>query len=195
LTAARLPTAFQGARVGPSVLRPVVLSSVSLFHDLTGLDLAYQVAAVGHSEGQVTDGQRTLRAGSRTITTSGLEFIPFTFEPLQLAAGNSYHIQFSFDGNGNQNLFHNNCATIQQDNPFTCVGNQAPYSVGPFTNVDGTHAGHTANFVQPAVIVEAAETAPIPEPGTMLLFAGGAAAAGARRLRIRQLKPRKTAIV
>jgi PEP-CTERM motif-containing protein len=171
--------------------RPVVLSSVSLFHDLTGLDLAYEVTAVGGSEGRVTDGQTILRAGARTITTSGLEFIPFAFEPLQLVAGNSYHIEFSFNGSGNQNFFHNNCASFSADDPNTCFGGQVPYSVGPFANVDGTHIGKTENFVQPAVMVEVAEVAPVPEPATIVLFGTGVAAATARRLRMRQHRARQ----
>ena len=169
-----------------TALRPVQLSSVSLLHDLTGLDLAFEVAAVRRKEGGVTDGQAILRAGARTITTTGLEFISFAFEPLRLLAGNSYHIQVSFIGSGNQNFFHNNCASFAADNPNTCFGGQVLYSVGPLANIDGTHMGNTRNFVQPAVRVDVAEVAPVPEPATLVLFATGVALAGTRRFRMRK---------
>jgi hypothetical protein len=177
---------FSGRGIVFTALRPVSLSSVSLLHDLTGLDLAFQVAAVEGTEGEVTNGQTIVRAGARTVTTSGLEWIPFSFEPLQLVAGSSYHIQFSFDGSGNQNFFYNNCASFQANNPNTCFEPQVRYTVGPFANIDGTAGGNTSNFVQPAVRVEAAEVAPVPEPATIVLFATGAALAGTRRLRMRQ---------
>jgi len=135
-----------------------------------------------------------VRAGARTITTSGLELIPFAFEPLQLVAGNSYHIQFSFNGPGNQNFFHNNCASFQADDPNTCIGGQVRYSVGPFANIDGTAGGQTRNFVQPEVMVEVAEVAPVPEPATIVLFATGLALAGSRRLRTRQHRARQSAL-
>ena len=169
-----------------TTLRPVLLSSVSLYHDLTALDLAYQVASVERTTGLLRDGQTVLRQGSRTVTTAGLEWVPFNFAPLRLSGGNSYHIEFSFSGNGNQNVFHNNCPDFPPDNPNSCDSGEIRYSVGPFSDVDGTQSGDTANFVQPAVMVEVSEETPaIPEPGTFFLLGGAAVAAGVKRLQMR----------
>jgi hypothetical protein len=64
------------------------------------------------------------------------------------------------------------------------------YSLGPFSNIDGTANGNTDNFVQPAIRVTVrADTAATPEPASMTLLCGALAACVGRRL----LKKREAA--
>ena len=136
------------------------LSSVGIFQDLTNVVLNYDVAQVTTTNGQVDTGEIILRSGSRTVTTSGLQFIDFSFANLLLAAGKNYQIEFTFNGASNQNFFYNN------DNK--------PWTQGSFALLDGTQAGDATNFVVPAIRVSAEGTSVTPEGSSLaMLVLGG----------------------
>lgn len=134
----------------------VMIDSVGIYQDLTNVTLTWSVAQVLGATGNVTVGQTILGTGSSLVTTSGLQWIDFSFAPIALLAGNYYHIQFSFDGNSNQNFFYDNA--------------NIPFTLGAFSLVDGTQAGDTFNFVMPPIRVN--ETA-VPEPTSLILLGTG----------------------
>ena len=129
------------------------LSEVGILADLTNVDLSYEVAQTLVSTGAVTPGQTVLRSGSQTVTTNGLEWVDFSFPELVLEAGNSYHIEFSHAGSGNQNFFYFN--------------QNVTFSQSSFDLLDGTQFGNTENFFMPAIRVV------IPEPSALVLAALG----------------------
>ncbi len=132
-----------------------IITSVGLFHDLTGMTLSYKVSEVLTVNGDVETGETILASGSATVTTSGLEWIDFPIPNIPFTAGSIYHIEFSFPGTGNQNFFYNNGnVTFTQDG---------------FEVIDGTSAGNTGNSVMPAIRLEtqdvnAAPPGPPPTP-------------------------------
>jgi len=125
------------------------INSAGIYHDLTDVDMFFEIAETITTSGDVTPGQTVLRSGSQTVTTSGLQWIDFSFAPLALEMGKSYQIEFTFSGSGNQNFFYNNeNVTFTQDE---------------FDMIDGTQAGNTGNFVMPAIRVM------VPEPSAFIL--------------------------
>ncbi len=134
----------------------VVIDSVGIYQDLTNVTLTWSVAQVLGVSGDVTLGQTILGTGSSVITTSGLQWIDFSFAPITLLAGNYYHVQFAFNDNSNQNFFYDN--------------NNVPFALGAFSLVDGTQGGYAGNSVMPAIRVN--ETA-VPEPSSLLLLGTG----------------------
>lgn len=152
----------------------VMIDSVGIYHDLTGIDLSYELAETTSTSGVVTIGQTVLRSGNGVVTTSGLEFIEFAIAPLTLQAGKSYHLDFTFSGPGNQNFFY-----CQDGWP---VYGPATFDLGAFTLIDGTAGGYTQNFVLPRMGVNAM-TAAVPAPGAILLGALGAGLVGWMRKR------------
>ena len=171
----------QGRGVVFTATEPVALTSVAVLVDLSNIRLSYRLAGVTRTEGAVRRGSTALRNGVSRVTTSGLDWVTFAFSPLRLSAGHGYLLEFTFSGDGNQNFFHRNCAAPAD--PNACDG-QLRYSVGPFADVDGTHEGNTANFVQPAVRVDiGADASPVPEPSTLALLCVSIAALGRERSR------------
>ena len=138
----------------------VTIDSVGIYHDLTGITLQYELAETLTTTGLVTTGQTVLRSGSGQITTAGLQFVDFAVAPLILEAGKSYHLEFTFSGNGNQNFFH-----TQLNNPN--------FDLGSFSLIDGTQGGGTSNFVIPRMRMNTVGAA-IPAPGAILLGGIGA---------------------
>ncbi len=136
------------------------VEGVGIYHDLTDVELSYELAETLVVSGNVTAGQTVLASGSQTVTTNGLEWIDFSFDGLSLVNGRSYHIEFTHSANGNQNFFYDN-----QNVPFT---------EGNFASLDGTQFGNTQNFSMPAVRVI------IPEPSTLVFAALGMFVIGCR---------------
>lgn len=153
----------------------VVIDSVGIFQNLRSINLSFQISKVTTTSGNVASGEVILRSGSSTETTTTLEWIDFAITPLTLQNGMNYLIEFTFQGNSNQNFFYNN-----QNVSF----NQADFSL-----LDGTQAGFSDNFVMPAIRVNTVERQGgpvVPEPTSLALagFAGiGMAVRAIRRRR------------
>lgn len=113
------------------------ISSIGLYHDLTGIDLTYKISQTTSADGDIETGETVLATGNAVVTTDGLEWIDFTVANISYSAGSYYHIEFGFSGNGNQNFFYNNAnVTFSQDG---------------FEVIDGTSSGATGNSVMPAI--------------------------------------------
>ncbi len=156
-----------------SATQNVLIDSVGLYHDLSGNTLNFQIAQVNSTSGLVTSGQTILRSGSSSVTTNGLEWIDFSVAPLLLTVGNNYHINFSFQGNGNQNFFYNN-------------GNVA-WAQDGLALLDGTTGGDTSNFVVAAFRVNAVQE--VPEPASIAMWGLGAIGLTCVRRRLRAVAP------
>jgi hypothetical protein len=137
----------------------VTIDAVGLYEDLTGVDLSYELAQTTRTSGNVTVGQTVLRSGHNVVTTSGLQFNDFAITPLTLESGKSYHLEFTFSGPGNQNLFYS-----QLDPDW----NEVLFDVGAFTQVDSTGMGNTSNFALPVLRVDVVDHV-VPAPGAVLL--------------------------
>ncbi len=146
------------------------IDSVGIFVDLTGITLSFEVAQVPTLTGFVAAGQTILRSGSALVTTAGLAWFDFGFSPLDLLAGEFYHIEFTHLGIGNQNFFYNN------DN--------VRFDQSNFLSIDGTAGARTENFVMPAIRLNTAMQ--IPEPATFGLFVVGLAGLGVMNRRRRK---------
>ncbi len=157
------------------------INSISLYQNLTGITVNYEVDQTTSASGNIGAGKTVLRSGNGVFTTSGLQFITFSIVPLQLIAGNFYQIRFDFTGNSNQNFFYNN--------------NNVVFSQPGFSQIDGTQGDDTANSVMPSIQLGPASapvalnaTIPTLSPlllGTLaLLLAGASGLALRRRLRI-----------
>lgn len=156
---------WSGSRgIGFQVDSAKTLSSVGLYQDLTNISLSYGVYEISSLSGTFTR-LTTLRSGSATVSTSGLEWIDFGFADLTLDVAKNYLIDFSFSGNSNQNFFYNN--------------NNIAWAQDGYTGLEGTAGSGFSNFVVAAFRVNATT---VPEPGTLaLLGIGLAGAAVARR--------------
>lgn len=133
------------------------LTGFGLFQNLTNTTLNYSLALATNSTGNVSGGT-VLRSGSSVFSTSGLAWIDFAVSPITLIAGTFYHIEFSFEGNSNQNFFYDQSGA-------------EPYAQAGFSGIDGTASGNTDNYVLPAIRLNAVSV--VPEPGTYALMAVG----------------------
>lgn len=129
------------------------MSSIGLYHDLTGIDLSYKISETTSANGDIATGEIVLLTGNTVVTTNGLEWIDFAIADTPYSAGSFYHIQFSFSGNGNQNFFYDN--------------NDVPFTQGSFEVIDGTQGTSTGNSVMPAVRLDdsagfVGESVPVP---------------------------------
>ncbi|MEM1427850.1 MAG: VPLPA-CTERM sorting domain-containing protein [Pseudomonadota bacterium] len=159
-----------GRGIGFSVTEAVEVDSLGVFHDLTGIDVSYGLYEISSGSGNFSR-SATLRSGSSTITTSGLDWVDFAVAPLTLAPGTNYLLEFSIGGPANQNFFYNN-------------GNVA-WSQSVFTSLDGTLGDSFSNFVVGAFRLNGDETSVVPLPGGLVLMVGAFAAFGALRGRRR----------
>ena len=63
------------------------INSISLYQNLTGIPVNYEIDQTTSATGNIGTGKTVLRSGSGTFTTSGLQFITFSFAPLPLDRG------------------------------------------------------------------------------------------------------------
>ena len=150
-----------GRGIGFTVAGNQTLSSVGLRQDLRGVNLGYGVYEISALSGSFSK-NATLSSGSRSVTTSGLDWVDFSFADLTLSSSKNYLIEFSFSGNSQQNFFYNN-------------GNQA-WNQGNFRGLEGTSGNGFGNFVVGAFRVNASAANVVPEPGALALV--GVAFAG-----------------
>ncbi|MEL6393243.1 MAG: PPC domain-containing protein, partial [Bacteroidota bacterium] len=115
------------------VMSNVTVGQVGLFHDVTGVTISFNLAEINGTTGDVRVGQNILVSGSQTFTTTGLEFVDFTFTPITLVPGQLYHLEFSHPDAANQNFFYDN------DN--------VAWMQGDFMMLEGTQNGTASNFV------------------------------------------------
>jgi len=159
---------------------PTTFNSISLYQDLTGITVNYEIDQTTSASGNIGPGKTVLRSGSGVFTTAGLQFITFPIAPLTLTSGNFYQVRFDFAGNSNQNFFYNN--------------NNVVFSQPGFSQIDGTQGDDTTNSVMPRIQlgsgsppVALGATIPTLSPLLLatlaLLLAGASAFALRRRLR------------
>ncbi|TNC82059.1 MAG: hypothetical protein C9356_05205 [Oleiphilus sp.] len=141
------------------------INGVGLYHDLTNIDLSFELHQLSGTSGIIA-------SGSRDVSTQGLEWIDFSFSEILLNAGMQYRLDFLFHGQGNQNFFYNNA--------------NSTFSQGSFSNIDGTLGGSTENVVMAAARVSLNDTIAVPEPSPLALLGMGMLLAGAIRLNSRR---------
>lgn len=126
------------------------ITSVGLYHDLTGIPLSFVLEQVGGG---------VLRSGGSTVTTSGLDWIDYAVTPVTLVPGLTYHLNFSHSGLGNQNFFYNN--------------QNVPWNQGSYVFLEGTQGGANGggNFVVAAFRINEAAQA-VPDGGTTAALLG-----------------------
>jgi hypothetical protein len=147
-----------------------LLNGVGLYQDLTKANLNFSLSLASAETGDVGGGT-IITSGSQLVTTSGLEFVTFSFAPTLLTAGTYYHLNFSFTGNSNQNFFYDQWEA-------------QPYSQPGFSGIDGTAGSHTSNTVLARIQLNPLQGG-VPEPSTwaMMLLGFGAIGFSMRRQR------------
>jgi hypothetical protein len=157
-----------GRGIGFGVTSSQVISSVGVYQNLNNMLLSYGLYEISSPTGNFSK-TSTLRSGSATVTTVGLQFIDFGFADLTLATNKNYLLEFRFAGNSAQNFFHNN--------------NNQVWTQGAYKNLEGTSGNGFANSVVGSFRVNGLVN-DVPEPGNIFLI--GAALLGlaaARRAR------------
>jgi hypothetical protein len=155
-----------------------VLTDVAIYQNLQGKQLNFKLKNLS--------GGTTLWEGSQTVTTNGLEFIHFVLPTaITLEEGQSYFLDFGFEGASLENFFYNE-------------GQVPSYSVPGFDWINGTLGGDPVNTVIPrielnsdlndggVVITAVLPGAVVPEPATWALMITGFGAAGAMLRRRRR---------
>jgi len=112
------------------------ISNISLWQDLAGVTVNYEIDQTTSVSGNLIPGKTVLRSGSATFTTTGLQYITFPIAPLQLTAGNFYQVRFDFTANSNANCFFNN---------------SVPFSQTGFAQITGTQADSTGTTALPQI--------------------------------------------
>ena len=142
-----------GRGIGFNVSSSQVINSVGVYQNLSNKALSYGLYEISSPTGGFSK-TATLRSGSATVNTSGLEFIDFSFADLTLLTVKNYLLEFSFSGNSAQNFFYNN-------------GNVA-WSQGAYTKLEGTASSSFSNSVVGEFRLN--NTNQVPEPGTVFLI-------------------------
>ena len=140
------------------------LTSVGVYQDLTNKNLTWTLS-------DWNSPSTIFASGGGLVSTPGLAWIDFATS-VALSVGTSYHLEFSFAGNSNQNFFYNN--------------QNVPWSQGVYTALEGTQGGYADNFVVGAFRVNEGATQSVPDSGSAAAFLGLAfvgLAAAARRNR------------
>lgn len=143
--------------IGFEVSGDTSISSVGVYQDLTGVDLSFGIYEISALSGAFSR-DTTLRSGSATTTTSGLEWVDFGFSELTFSAGTNYLIEFSFSGNSNQNFFYGN--------------SNASWDQASYLSLEGTTGASFRNSVVGAFRVDADVPPPVPVPAALPLLVG-----------------------
>jgi len=131
------------------VASATTITSVGLYEDLTNINLSWKI---NDFNSQAT----VFGSGGGLVTTRGLQWIDYSTS-LTLLPGTLYQLEFSFNGNGNQNFFYNN--------------NNVLWSQGGFNLLDGTQAGGAGNFVVAAFRVNDS-TQSVPDSAATVILLG-----------------------
>lgn len=144
-----------------SVSEQVNISQVGLYHDLTSTNIRFKLSQIFSTTGLVNDFHVVHRDGQRTVSTSGFEWIDFTFTPLTLGSGQSFHLEFLHEGNANQHLLYNNL--------------NVAFSLPPYTGIEGSQGGFSgigSNVYMPLIRIldDRQDTdSNVPEPSTIAI--------------------------
>ncbi|EEF23701.1 conserved hypothetical protein [Ricinus communis] len=96
-----------GRGIGFRVTTQETISSIGVYVDLINTELRWGVYTVD-SLGNDISKLETLASGSSVVTTNGLEWIDFRVPDVVLNEYWNYLIEFSFDGESNQNFYYYN---------------------------------------------------------------------------------------
>lgn len=155
-----------GRGIGFTVSSDQTINSVGVFENLTGIDLAFKIAEIPSLTGTFSAGT-TLRSGGSTVTTTGLEWIDYSFSDLTLTPGTDYWINFYFDGTPDQKFYYDN--------------HNVAWNQGAFRSLEGTQGNDFANSLVAAFRVNGVATVPL--PAGLPLFASGLGVIGLLRWR------------
>ena len=108
------------------------VDSVGIYQDVTEITLSFDL--------EIYNGA-VLANGGSTESTTGLEWIEYDGFEVNLLPGNTYHLEFTFAGNSNQNFYYmNQNQTWSQDG---------------FSTLDGTYNNSDSNSLVAAFRVNA----------------------------------------
>jgi hypothetical protein len=141
-----------GRGIGFNVTSQQHVSSVGLYQNLTNITLNYGLYEISAGSGNFSR-TSTVASGGGSVTTNGLQWIDFTTD-VNLAVGKNYLLEFSFNGNSNQNFFFNNA--------------NAAWTQGDFRALEGTAGNGFGNSVVGAFRLNGASSQ-VPEPASLAL--------------------------